>query len=53
MREVDVQLAVLGGGYAGYVAAIRGAQLGAAVALIEERENGGCNSAENDICQDV
>lgn len=41
MREIGVQLAVLGGGPAGYVAAIRGAQLGATVALIEEREIGG------------
>lgn len=41
MQEIDVQLAVLGGGPAGYVAAIRGAQLGATVALIEEREIGG------------
>lgn len=41
MREISVQLAILGGGPAGYVAAIRAAQLGATVALIEERELGG------------
>ncbi|MGB9791193.1 MAG: dihydrolipoyl dehydrogenase [Thermacetogeniaceae bacterium] len=41
LQEIEVQLAVLGGGPAGYVAAIRGAQLGATVALIEEREIGG------------
>ena len=34
-------LAVLGGGPGGYVAAVRGAQLGASVCLIEEREVGG------------
>ncbi len=41
MKELEVQLAILGGGPAGYVAAIRAAQLGATVALIEERELGG------------
>lgn len=35
------RLAILGGGPAGYVAAIRAAQLGAAVTIIEERELGG------------
>jgi len=34
-------LAVLGGGPGGYVAALRAAQLGSSVALIEEREVGG------------
>ncbi|MFA4885333.1 MAG: dihydrolipoyl dehydrogenase [Desulfotomaculaceae bacterium] len=38
---VQVDVAVLGGGPAGYVAAIRAAQLGATVALIEAREIGG------------
>lgn len=38
---LETQLAVLGGGPAGYVAAIRAAQLGANVVLIEERELGG------------
>ena len=41
LKEVNVQIAVLGGGPAGYVAAIRAVQLGADVALIEERELGG------------
>jgi dihydrolipoamide dehydrogenase len=41
MKEIGVQLAILGGGPAGYVAAIRAAQLGVAVALIEERDLGG------------
>lgn len=38
---VQVDVAVLGGGPAGYVAAIRASQLGASVALVEEREIGG------------
>jgi len=38
---MDYDLLVLGGGPGGYVAAIRAAQLGARVALIEERELGG------------
>jgi len=38
---MDYDLLVLGGGPGGYVAAIRGAQLGAEVGLIEERELGG------------
>ena len=38
---VQVEVAILGGGPAGYVAAIRAAQLGAVVVLIEEREIGG------------
>ncbi len=40
-RHDPVDIAVLGGGPAGYVAALRAAQLGASVALIEERELGG------------
>lgn len=39
--HLQVDIAVLGGGPAGYVAAIRAAQLGASVALVEEREIGG------------
>ena len=35
------KLLVLGGGPAGYVAALRAAQLGAAVTLVEQREIGG------------
>ena len=38
---MDYDLLILGGGPGGYVAAIRGAQLGAKVALVEERELGG------------
>ena len=38
---MDHDLLILGGGPGGYVAAIRGAQLGAKVGLIEERELGG------------
>lgn len=41
IREVFADICVLGGGPAGYVAAIRASQLGAKVALIEEREIGG------------
>jgi len=41
MKKLEIFLAVLGGGPAGYVAAIRAAQLGAGVVLIEERELGG------------
>lgn len=37
----DYDIAVIGGGPGGYVAAIRGAQLGASVALIENKELGG------------
>lgn len=37
----DYDLVVLGGGPAGYVGAIRAAQLGASVAVVEERELGG------------
>lgn len=39
--SMETRIAVLGGGPAGYVAAIRAAQLGAEVVLIEERELGG------------
>lgn len=41
MQQGQVDLAILGGGPAGYVAALRAAQLGASVALVEEREVGG------------
>lgn len=43
MTTVDIKtnIAILGGGPAGYVGAIRAAQLGAKVALIEEKELGG------------
>lgn len=40
-KMVNTDLCVLGGGPAGYVAAIRAAQLGAKVVLIENREIGG------------
>lgn len=40
-RHLEADIAVLGGGPAGYVAAIRAAQLGAVVVLIEEQELGG------------
>lgn len=40
-KEIACTVAVLGGGPAGYVAALRAAQLGAAVVLIEERQLGG------------
>ena len=41
MKTINSMLAVLGGGPAGYVAAIRAAQLGATVVLVEEKEIGG------------
>lgn len=41
MKKLQTRIAVLGGGPAGYVAAIRAAQLGADVILIEEGELGG------------
>lgn len=41
MDKKDCTIAVLGGGPAGYVAAIRAAGLGAEVVLIEEKELGG------------
>ncbi len=40
-KEISVDIGILGGGPAGYVAAIRASQLGAKVALIEEKELGG------------
>ena len=40
-KEISADIGILGGGPAGYVAAIRAAQLGARVALIEEKELGG------------
>lgn len=40
-KELTADICILGGGPAGYVAAIRASQLGAKVALIEEREIGG------------
>ena len=39
--QVQTTIAILGGGPAGYVAAVRAAQLGAEVVLIEESEIGG------------
>ena len=39
MKEFD--LVIIGGGPGGYVAAIRGAQEGAKVALVEKRKLGG------------
>ena len=41
MRQVDYQVAVIGGGPGGYVAAIRAAQLGARVVIIEKDKLGG------------
>nr|WP_319490067.1 dihydrolipoyl dehydrogenase [uncultured Caproiciproducens sp.] len=41
MKEISADIGILGGGPAGYVAAIRAAQLGAEVVLIEEKELGG------------
>lgn len=40
-QDIKTNIAILGGGPAGYVAAIRAAQLGAEVVLIEEKELGG------------
>ncbi|MCR6544675.1 dihydrolipoyl dehydrogenase [Dehalobacterium formicoaceticum] len=40
-NDLNTNIAILGGGPAGYVAAIRAAQLGAEVVLIEEKELGG------------
>lgn len=40
-NKANVDIAIVGGGPAGYVAAIRASQMGAKVALIEERELGG------------
>ncbi len=41
MKTLNTTIAVLGGGPAGYAAAIRAAQLGTEVVLIEEKEIGG------------
>jgi len=41
VNPLKTQIAILGGGPAGYVAAMRAAQLGAEVVLVEERELGG------------
>lgn len=41
MKKIDCDIAVLGGGPAGYLAAIRATQLGANVVLVEEKELGG------------
>ena len=40
-QDVAVELAILGGGPAGYLAAVRAAQLGASVAIVEQAEFGG------------
>ena len=40
-KEYDVEIAILGGGPAGYLAAVRAAQLGARVAIVEQAEFGG------------
>jgi len=40
-NSISVDIGILGGGPAGYVAAIRASQLGAKVALVEEKELGG------------
>lgn len=40
-RGYDVEIAILGGGPAGYLAAVRAAQLGARVAIVEQAEFGG------------
>ena len=41
LKEISAQICVLGGGPAGYAAAVRAAQLGATVALVEKDELGG------------
>src|SRR5665647_989765 len=41
IKEISANICILGGGPAGYVAAIRAAQLGAEVVLIEEKDLGG------------
>ena len=41
MSNYDYDIVVLGGGPGGYIAAIRAAQLGKSVALVEARELGG------------
>lgn len=40
-REYDVEIAILGGGPAGYLAAVRAAQMGARVAIVEQDLFGG------------
>ena len=40
-EDLSIHICILGGGPAGYVAAIRAAQLGGRVTLVEEREVGG------------
>ena len=40
-KEYDVEIAILGGGPAGYLAAVRAAQLGVRVAIVEQAEFGG------------
>lgn len=40
-KDISAEIGILGGGPAGYVAAIRAAQLGAKVTLIEDKELGG------------
>lgn len=40
-QDVAVELAILGGGPAGYLAAVSAAQLGASVAIVEQAEFGG------------
>ena len=40
-KNIKVSVGIIGGGPAGYVAAIKAAQLGASVAMVEEREIGG------------
>ena len=40
-KELSIGICILGGGPAGYVAAIHAAQLGAKVTLIEDRDVGG------------
>lgn len=41
MKNIECTIAILGGGPAGYVSAIRAAQLGAKVVIVEEKELGG------------
>ena len=41
MRHIQTEVAILGGGPAGYIAALRAAQLGMKVTLIEEKALGG------------
>jgi dihydrolipoamide dehydrogenase len=40
-NKINTQITILGGGPAGYVAAIRASQLGAKVLVVEEKELGG------------